>query len=980
MRLSRPFSLGLAVVLLAALAVPSVSAQFIPDDPYYDTEGVYGDGQWYLPQINMPRAWEIVDVDSDIIVAVIDLGLDLAHPEILDNLWTNPTVGTPGGEIPGDDLDNDNNGCADDVNGCNFGNFSGPDGSPSVMGGGHGTNVTGIIAAKADGTRGIASPAGGLPGLPGVRILSIGFTPTSSASSRQQVADAIDYAVARNAKIINMSFGFDLNDSAIEDAVEDAAAAGVLMVASRGNFSAAPDDPCNMGEPDCDPPQGSNAPIYPASYPEVIKVGATDYTGAYWSENTSNGGTADVNAPGGENTMLTLSDLGGTGPHNDPADGYTETFGGTSASAPLVSGVAALVWSLNPGLTAVQVREAIEQSADPNGCVDNGNPCDAGRLDAYAALVYTLENFGGTLAKDLTIPAGEMWNLGTVTLEFAPGTQLFVKGTLNSDGTTFTASDPTQGWDGLHFFSGSSSVLANSTVEEVANGSSLFLANATVELRGTLVDGKTGANTSGVRVFGAASNLSVEGESEIEDHDLYGIHVSSGYAIVREESEITRNGLNGVRSSGSNAEIRLKKAIVTNTTGPGVFSDYGGLVDIRDAFSTEVTGNFGGLDADFYALLDAGTCSGGTCTHAVHSVADNTPNGQYFDARAIEVSTVLAEGNYWNESSVSNLILIEDATSVIEVLPLSLTPSLTGGGTSGSTASTSHKGTGGDLDVHGLTTEALRQYDASEREDGTRDPLVLEAADAALLAALSDATTSDEQRRAFGTAIWLLAREPLPTTTTWVETQAALSGDRTPWAMRALLAARNGQGRTGEARSTAAAIATDYAGSEHEIAALVEAVRLAAEAGDVKDARSHLSTLESLAGYENSERWARAVEVARLFMGLPFEPEARSAEAEPPTATKTANASAPALSLPLPNPSRATARLTLTLPHEAHVRAEVVDLLGRRVLSLTDAPHEAGRVALEAEVSSLRAGVYVVRVVVDGTQSTQLSRRLTVLR
>lgn len=201
-----------------------------PNDPEYGK-------QWHLPKIGAPEAWGTTNGDPSVIVAVLDNGFDLTHPELVDAIWANPN------DAP-DGVDNDQNGLVDDVHGWNF-----ADNNADLKDtDGHGTHVAGLIGAVKNNGISVAGVASGVTILP----ISVGdFAPAAAVSS------AIRYAVAHGAKIINMSFGWPETYPGIREAIDYAVGQDVLLVASAHNKSE----------------DGYN---YPAVYQDVLAVAATD--------------------------------------------------------------------------------------------------------------------------------------------------------------------------------------------------------------------------------------------------------------------------------------------------------------------------------------------------------------------------------------------------------------------------------------------------------------------------------------------------------------------------------------------------------------------------------------------------------------------------------------------------------------------------------------------------------------------------------
>jgi subtilisin family serine protease len=325
-----------------------------PNDPYYsDPSKVYAP-----QQVKANLAWDLVRGSGDIMVAVVDSGADLAHPDLNGIFWTNS------GEVAGNGLDDDGNGYVDDVSGWNF--VNGTNLPQDDLG--HGTHVAGILAAQTDNGVGIAGIAGG------VKLLPVKVLDSNNQGSWANVASGVIYATDMGARAINLSLGGLTPSATIESAIQYAQSHGVLVVAAAGNGA-------------------SSEPFYPAAYDGVLGVAATVKGGARWSL-SNYGNYIDIAAPG----ATIYSTYWKTG-------SSTYYFlNGTSMAAPAITGVAALVWSKNPALTAEAVAGILTSSAqdlgDSGWDVYYGN----GQVDAYAA----------AQAAEATLPAdgsigGQAW-------------------------------------------------------------------------------------------------------------------------------------------------------------------------------------------------------------------------------------------------------------------------------------------------------------------------------------------------------------------------------------------------------------------------------------------------------------------------------------------------------------------------------------------------------------------------------------------
>ena len=364
-----------------------IAAQRWPNDPillngwdYLDPGfiilyqwGLYNDGSGSgfgpggLPRadIKAPEAWAVETGRPDVVIAVLDTGIDYTHPDLAGKVWTNPP------EIPANGIDDDANGFVDDWRGWDFANSDNDpwdDHEDSGMAVQHGTFVSAIAAASTNDGVGMAGVSWGSP------VMALKVMDSSGYGLEDDAAAAVVYAADNGAKIINMSLtGEDV--PALRTAIQYARQKGCLVVAASGN-------------------SGTSADTYPASYPEVLSVGATNEydqrcTAADWGQGGSNYGSyLDVMAPG--NNILSATSM------MEP-QGYF-VLPGTSAAAPFVAGVAALVWSRYPDWTAQQVFNQIVRTCDDLGTAGWDMFTGWGRVNAYRALTETPQNARGIAA------------------------------------------------------------------------------------------------------------------------------------------------------------------------------------------------------------------------------------------------------------------------------------------------------------------------------------------------------------------------------------------------------------------------------------------------------------------------------------------------------------------------------------------------------------------------------------------------------
>jgi subtilisin family serine protease len=340
---------------------------------------------WGKPDadIDAPEAWDIQTGNPNLVIGVIDSGVDYTHPDLMGNIWTNP------GEIAGDGIDNDSNGYIDDVRGWDF---AYNDNDPRDVQG-HGTHVAGTIASKGNNTVGVTGVAWN------AKIMPLRFLDDSGSGSTSNAILAINYATAKRVKLTNNSWGGGLYSQALYDAINTAGQRGALFIAAAGN-SSLPND---------------LIPAYPASYnlSNIISVASTDHNDKYSIFSNYGRTSVDLAAPG--------SDIYSTTP-----GGTYGTLSGTSMASPHVTGAAALVWSQNPTWTAQQVKDRLLRTTDPiydaiRKTVSNG------RLNIYKAL-------GGSIPND-------NFNINPINLNIAPT----AGGSAGADKLTETANNTVKG-------------------------------------------------------------------------------------------------------------------------------------------------------------------------------------------------------------------------------------------------------------------------------------------------------------------------------------------------------------------------------------------------------------------------------------------------------------------------------------------------------------------------------------------------------
>jgi subtilisin family serine protease len=302
---------------------------------------------------DLPGAWALSQ-GAGVVVAVIDSGMRLDHPDLAPNAWINFA------ETPRNGADDDNNGYVDDVHGVDL--TTGKSGQDLHDGSGHGTHVAGTIAAAANG-RGVVGVAYR------ARLMTVKVLADDGSGNTGTVAEGIRYATANGARIINLSIETTFDDARVRAAVEAAAAANVLVICSAGNST-------------IDVDRSAVFPVAIAA-PNVVGVAATAPADGRSLGDFSNYGrlTVPVAAPGAQ--VLSTS-----------KDGGFETKSGTSMAAPHVTGVAALMAAVAPNLSAAELRALLLEHA-----VRTSAPVGSGMVDALGSVLAASTASGDALGQ-----------------------------------------------------------------------------------------------------------------------------------------------------------------------------------------------------------------------------------------------------------------------------------------------------------------------------------------------------------------------------------------------------------------------------------------------------------------------------------------------------------------------------------------------------------------------------------------------------
>lgn len=316
--------------------------------------------QWYMQQesdhdIDIKKAWDIEKGDKNIVIAVIDTGIDIDHPDLVEHIWVNSD------EIADNKIDDDHNGYIDDVSGWDFvnnNNNPNPDPNNKGLNSGvvHGTHVAGIVAAKTNNEKGVAGICRKC------RIMPIQVMNDEGVGKISSIYYGILYAINNGADVINLSFGSYDFSNLENEAVQKARAAEIVVVAAAGN------DNKNLNK----------KPIYPACHEGVLGVAATNEYDEKIGFSNYGSDCVDLSAPG-NNILSTFYT-------NDLTYKFDDNYGymsGTSMATPIVSGVASLLKSFNNNYTEEKIKKLIKNNTEDVGL---GESMGKGRINARLVL------------------------------------------------------------------------------------------------------------------------------------------------------------------------------------------------------------------------------------------------------------------------------------------------------------------------------------------------------------------------------------------------------------------------------------------------------------------------------------------------------------------------------------------------------------------------------------------------------------------
>lgn len=518
--------------------------------------------------------------------------------------------------------------------------------------GDHGGSIAGIAGATTDNNLGIAS---------------LGWN--TKLVLTNWFASGILEAIDHGSDVINMSWITQQNDyPEVRNAIHTALLEGIVVVAAAGNQT----------------PENVNyipSVQYPAAYNfgsdgQVIATSATQWDGS--NETFVDGwnfspGTDPINNP--TNSFIDISAPGKNIEILVDNNGYSPNGAGTSDAAPFVSALCGLILSINASLTPNQVYNIITNSADKIGQYgydSNGwnRYMGYGRINAYNALKYTLENYGGTLTQSLTIPTSETWNFAPgITVKFAPGISLIVNGTLTAVGTpsapiTFTSQSGTTpgSWGGI-IFDGtgtSSSILDNTEIKYASDVRFLNGANATIQ--NSLLE----HCTQGVYIYNSTPKII---NNQISEPSQNGIYCdASGKVPLIKDNDI-------IKTSSNSYYQEYQGVWVVNHTYPFIAHNYisgfyngsylgGGTISYFSDYGTLVNPN-NYIENCMFGLI---TGWGSTTLAGIYNSFgyNSIFNNELYDVYSYQNSNVYAELNYWGGGLPNQYV---DGTSTLDTDP-----------------------------------------------------------------------------------------------------------------------------------------------------------------------------------------------------------------------------------------------------------------------------------------------------------------------
>jgi len=479
-----------------------------PNDPRYDSPGL-----WALDKINASEAWDVSTGSPDVIVAVIDSGIDYNHRDLVNNMWTNEVElnGTTG-------VDDDENGYIDDIYGYDFEN----DDSNPIDDNGHGTHCAGTIAAIGNNGLDITGVCWNAK-IMAIKILGAEGSGTGGLSD---VISAFYYAVENGADVTSNSWGgSDAYPQTVQDAINYAYSQGVIMVAAAGN-------------------DNTSSPYYPAVFDHMIAVAATNENDQKASF-SNYGDWVDIAAPGVD--ILSLRADGTS--LGTPYDSYTTTAEGTSMACPHVAGACALLLSVDPNLTCDEVYNILIDTADP---ILPGICLSDGRVNLFAMLVaqsrgqIDLDRDYYTCSSVISISLSDTDLEGTGTKEVTLTTSggdheiILLAETSPSSGVFTGTISTTTG--NVNIFDGLAQIAHNQSIVTIYYDDNDGTGNPTVAMDSALIDCVPPVISNvQAEIHGTGVKITFETDEPTEGQIQYGLTCGGPYTLASNDIELITN-------------------------------------------------------------------------------------------------------------------------------------------------------------------------------------------------------------------------------------------------------------------------------------------------------------------------------------------------------------------------------------------------------------------------------------------------------
>ncbi len=612
-----------------------------------------------------------------------------------------------------------------------------------------------------------------------------------------------------------------------------------------------------------------------------------------------------------------------------------------------------------------------------------------------------------------TYPAawsGAVWDDPAMVLEFAPLTNLLIQGSLSIEELTLTAADPAAGWSGVYYADNSAGVLRGVTIEKFGytqGGGSLSapqVCGLTVNNRWlgvyrSIIQGGIN-NANGVCSYGSQGQVALRDENEdltfVRNNNGHGLYAYSRGRIFVRNGRVEGNHGNGGLALGTQARIYANEASsISGNLGVGLEARSDGNIYLYNPNTpsaptgTIIDGNIGGgLLAQFQgSYINAGTWLGGGsssqgyCQAACQNfITGHDAAGIPYDVKAASGSFVTAEFDHWGfgRTQESDLVLIEDGTSNIDVLPIwDGIASLREGPVA---LKSDPEPMAFGSSVRGFIGEAF-----DKAAEGRWIPAFAKAQ-----AALALAFSEDDLQLAMGAVSVLVSQPDAPDLPlgllTAIEAHLGAGREARPFALRTLLTADRVHGRVAEGRATAQTLIADYPRTEHALTALALEVSFALEADDLPAAQTALATLE--ADFQEDV----LTEASRAYFVLVAGEDAlptRTAGTPVAASVGVSDVSAStavdgfALHAAYPNPFNPQTVVPFSVASTARVQITVFDLIGREVATIVSGRYEAGVYNTTFDGALLSSGVYLLRANVtpeNGGVASAFTQRLTLLK